>query len=164
MKITHCFRRIREIAGGAVAMLAGIMFAIVGSLAAAPAAHAQIVPASLTHEAVAESKIPSSVTLLPLPRIEPRKPVADTHKWLFFAMSAGVYAAAGLDMQDDPLGQAARRFAHAGVLRRRSVVCHGRELAGLENGAVARWHKIWWVPQVTSIAGNLATPIPVRTG
>lgn len=118
-------------------MLAGIMFALVGSLAAAPAAHAQIVPASLTHEAVADSKIPSSVTLLPLPRIEPRKPVADTYERLFFVMSAGVYAAAGLDMQDDPLGQAARRFAHAGVVRRRSVVCHGRELAGLENGAVA---------------------------
>ena len=57
MKITHRFGRIREIAGGAaLAMLAGIMFAIVGSLAVAPAAHAQIVPASLTHEAVPDSK------------------------------------------------------------------------------------------------------------
>ncbi len=44
--------------------------------------------------------IPSSVALLPLPRIEPRKAVADRHKRLFFVVSAGVYAAAGLDMQE----------------------------------------------------------------
>ncbi len=44
--------------------------------------------------------IPSNVALLPLPRIEPRKAVADRHKRLFFVMSVGVYAAAGLDMQE----------------------------------------------------------------
>jgi hypothetical protein len=55
---------------------------------------------SLTHEALPDSKIPNRVVLLPVPRVEPRKPVTDSHKRLFLVMSAGVYAAAGLDMQE----------------------------------------------------------------
>jgi hypothetical protein len=168
MKITHCFRRVCELASGAaLAMLAGIMFAIVGSLAAAPAVRAQIVPVSLTHEAPPDSKIPNRVVLLLPPRIEPRKPVTDSHKRLFFVMSAGVYAAAGLDMEEtasfrhhfreyDPLakplvGLPAPAYYAAGALFATGVNWLGWKMA-----RSPRWHKIWWVPQASSIAGNLA--------
>jgi hypothetical protein len=168
MKITHRFGRIREIAGGAaLAMLAEIMFAIVGSLAVAPAAHAQIVPASLTHEAVPDSRIPSSVTLLTLPRIEPRKPVADAHKRLFFVMSAGVYAAAGLDMQEtaffrhrfreyDPLGKPLVGLSTPAYYAAAALFATGVNWLGWKMARSPRCHKIWWVPQVTSISGNVA--------
>ncbi|MGA8677048.1 MAG: hypothetical protein WB621_17665 [Candidatus Acidiferrales bacterium] len=82
------------------AIIVAITFILVTTFAAPPAAHAQIVPVSLTHEALPDSKIPARPALLPFPRFEPRKPVKDEHKRLFWMMSAGVYAAAGLDMEE----------------------------------------------------------------
>jgi hypothetical protein len=68
--------------------------------------------------------------------------VTDAHKRLFFVMSAGVYAAAGLDLEafrHHPRIRSARqaigRSARAGLSRGGSIVRHRRELAGLENRA-----------------------------
>jgi hypothetical protein len=77
-----------------------MMVVFVATPRAAPAAHAQIVPVSITHEALPDSKIPNRVTLLLPSLIEARKPLTGSHKRLFFVMSTGVYAKAGLDMQE----------------------------------------------------------------
>ena len=65
----------------------------------------------------------------------------------YFVLSAGVYTAAGLDMQQSeslmphfrrarPFGAALSAASGAGVLRFCSFVRDGGELAGVENGAV----------------------------
>ena len=46
--------------------------------------------------------------------------------------------------------------ACAGVLRFRRVVCHRNQLLGWKMARSERCHKIWWVPQVATMAGNLA--------
>ncbi len=83
------------------AIIVGMMVAFVATPRTAPAAHAQIPPVSITHEALPDSKIPNRVRLLLPLRIEPRKhPLTGSHKRLLFVMSTGVYAAVGLDMQE----------------------------------------------------------------
>ena len=130
------------------AALAATAFLSIAAFAAAPGACAQLVPVNLTHEALPDSKLPTRPALLPLPRIEPRKPVKDEHKRLFFVLSAGVYTAAGLDIEQtvalrphfreyDPLARPLVGLPSAGLLRGRSLVRHRRELARLENGAFA---------------------------
>lgn len=136
-------------------------------LAAAPSARAQIIPASLTRAASPDSKIPNRVALLPPLRSEPRKPVCDAHQRLFITLSAGVYAASALDMQEsesrlphfreyDPLarpfvGLPAPAYYAAGALFATGVNWLGWKMA-----RSPRWHKIWWVPQVATMAGNMA--------
>jgi hypothetical protein len=82
-------------------------------------------------------------------------------------MSPRVYAAAGLDLEEtaslrhhfheyDPLakpsvGLPAPACYAAGALFATGVNCLGWKMA-----RSPRCDKIWWVPQVTSIAGNLA--------
>ena len=82
------------------AIIVATTFVLVTAFAAVPAARAQIIPVSLTHEALPDSKIPTRASLTPLRRFEPRKPVKDEHKRLFWMMSAGVYTAAAFDMQE----------------------------------------------------------------
>lgn len=168
MKIPRCFSQSVKLANGTRgAALAATAFLSIAAFAAAPRACAQLVPVNLTHEALPDSKIPTRPALLPLPRIEPRKPVKDEHKRLFFVLSAGVYTAAGLDMEQtvalrphfreyDPLarplvGLPAPAYYAAGALFATGVNWLGWKMA-----RSPRWHKIWWVPQATSIAGNLA--------
>jgi hypothetical protein len=64
-----------------------------------PAACAQIVPVSLTKATAADSRVPRGSVLAPLPRSEPRRAVKTAAPKSFFVLGAGVYAAAGLDMQ-----------------------------------------------------------------
>jgi hypothetical protein len=106
-------------------MLAEITFAFVGSLTVAPAAHAQI---------------------------EPRKAVAHRHKRLSFVMSAGVYAAAGLDMQETASFR--HRFHEYGPLAKplvglstpAALFATGVNWLGWKMARSPHWHKIWWVP------------------
>jgi hypothetical protein len=161
MKITRCFPRLREIAVHFVSVtLIGTAVAGAVVLAAAPAAHAQVVTVSLTKEALPDSRIPSKTVWLPLPRCEPSKLLEDHPKRLFFALSVRVYAESALDMQESeslrphfrecaPLGQPVVGPARAGLLRRGCPVRDGRELARVENGAHA------WLAQslVSSASG-----------
>lgn len=148
-------------------MLIGIHFVMLAALAAAPAGRAQIVPVNLTDNALSDSKIPTKAVLHPLPRIEPRKPVADEHKRLFVAMSAGVYAAAGLDMAEsmalrphfqeyDPLARPFVGLPAPGYYAAGALFATGVNWLGWKMARSPRWHKMWWVPQAASIGGNLA--------
>ncbi|MGA8674062.1 MAG: hypothetical protein WB621_02580 [Candidatus Acidiferrales bacterium] len=165
MKNSRRLWQLPEISSGAA--LAVAILIIATAFAAAPAAHAQIVPVSLAHEALPDSKIPARPALLPLPHFEPRKPVKDEYKRLFWMMSAGVYAAAGLDMQEtasfrphfhevDPLARPLVGLPAPAYYASGALFATGINWLGWKMARSPRWHKIWWIPQVTSMAGNLA--------
>jgi len=135
-----------------------------------PAASAQIVPVSLIGETVADSRIPTKVVLTPLaplPRSEPRKAVKDVLPRSYFVLSAGVYTAAGLDMQQsesmmphfderDPLARPFLRLPAPAYYASAALLATGVNWLGWRMARSERWHKIWWLPQVASMAGNMA--------
>jgi hypothetical protein len=132
-----------------------------------PAAHAQIVPVSLTKTTVADSRIPSGTVLAPLPRSEPRRAVQTAPPKSFWVLTAGVYTAAGLDMQrsesmlphfdeKDPLVRPFLRLPAPAYYASAALFATGVNFLGWKMGRSERWHKIWWLPQVASMAGNLA--------
>lgn len=137
-------------------------------LTALPPARAQIVPVSLTKPA-ADSKIPSGIVLAPLfhngSRDEVRKAVRESPKRLFLAMSLGVYVAAGLDAErsesslpkfdeQDPLARPLLRLPAPAYYASAALFATGINWLGWKMARSERWHKIWWLPQVTSMAGN----------
>ena len=137
---------------------------------ALPVSRAQIVPVSLVSETVADSRIPSKVVispLAPLPRSEPRKAVKGALPKSYFVLSAGVYTAAGLDMQQsesmmphfderDPLARPFLRLPAPAYYASAALFATGVNWLGWRMARSERWHKIWWLPQVASMAGNMA--------
>jgi hypothetical protein len=82
-------------------------------------------------------------------------------------MSAGVYAPAGLDMEEtasfrhhfheyDPLAKPLVGLPTPAYYAAGAWFAAGVNRLGWKMARYPRWHKTWWVPQVTSIAGNLA--------
>lgn len=135
--------------------------------AALPAARAQIVPVSLVHKTVGDSKIPSGIALAPIPHGELRRALKPPLPKSFFVLSAGVYTAAGLDMQrsesmlphfdeKDPVARPFMRLPPPAYCASATLFATGVNFLGWKMARSERWHKIWWLPQVTSMAGNLA--------
>jgi hypothetical protein len=149
-----------------IAVLGLVIFSVV----ALPAARAQIIPVSLVRDAAGDSKAPSGVTLAPLPplpRSEPRRAVAPALPKSFFVLSAGVYTAAGLDMQRsesmlldfderDPIVRPFLRLPAPAYYASAAFFAAGINLLGAKMVRPERWHRLWWIPQVSSMAGNLA--------
>ena len=130
-----------------------------------PAARAQIVPVSLTKTSVADSRIPTGAVLTPLPRSEPRRAIKTALPRSFFVLSAGVYAAAGLDMQRseamlpdfderDPIARPFLRLPTPAYYASAALFATGMNFLGWKMARSARWHKIWWVPQVGDDGGK----------
>lgn len=108
---------------------------------------------SLRHEALSDSKIPNRVALLPPSRFEPKKPVADSHERLFFAMTAKVYAAAGLDLEEtaslrphfhevDPLAKPFVGLPTPAYYVGGALFATGENWLGWKMARSLRWHKI----------------------
>ena len=85
----------------------------------------------------------------------------------YFVLSAGVYAAAGLDMQQsesmmphfderDPLARPFLRLPAPAYYASAALFATGVNWLGWKMARSERWHKIWWLPQVASMAGNMA--------
>jgi hypothetical protein len=157
MKITRCGRQ----CGIAVLWILMIL------VAALPAARAQIVPVSFVHETAGDSKIPSGVVLAPLQQGELRRAVKPALPKSFFILSAGVYTAAGLDMQRsesrlphfnerDPIARPFLRPPAPAYYFSAALFATGINFLGWKMARSEHWHQIWWVPQVSSMAGNLA--------
>ncbi len=138
-------------------------------VAAPPAARAQILPVSLVHDATADAKIPSGVVLAPLPLLprEVRRAVKPALPKSFFVLTVGVYAAAGLDVQrsesmlpnfdeKDPVVRPFLRLPAPAYYASAALFATGINFLGWKMARSERWHKIWWVPQVASMAGNFA--------
>jgi hypothetical protein len=143
------------------------MFLFLVATLAAP--RGQIVPVSLVHEPTGDSKIPSGVVPVPLPPL-PRelgravKPVLPKSFWV---LTAGVCTAAGLDMQRsesmlpnfderDPIVRRFLRLPAPVYYASAALFAKGVNYLGWKMARSDRWHKIWWVPRVASIAGNFA--------
>ena len=151
MRIARCGRQ------AVMAVLGMFMFL----LAVLPGTRAQILPVSLTKAPVADSRIPTGIVLVPLPlspkRSEPRKPVKDARPRLFLLMGAGVYTAAGLDMQksqsmtphfheDDPFARPFLRLPAPAYYASGALLATGVNWLGWKMSRSERWHKIWWLP------------------
>lgn len=137
------------------------------TLGVTPVAHSQIVPVNLARESAPDSKIPNAIALRPLPRVEPRKPVKDRRVLLFVTMSAGVYTASAFDMEEskslgpdlrelDPLAKPFVRLPAPAYYAAGAIFATGINWLGWRMASSPRWRKIWWVPQATSIGGNLS--------
>jgi hypothetical protein len=138
-------------------------------VAALPAAHAQIVPVSLVRQPAGDSKIPRGNVLTPLPPLprEVRRAVQPALPKSFWVLTAGVYTAAGLDMQRsesmlpnfderDPIVRPFLRLPAPAYYASAALFATGVNFLGWKMARSERWHKVWWLPQVTSMAGNLA--------
>jgi hypothetical protein len=132
-----------------------------------PAARAQIVPVSLSKTTAADSRIPSGTALAPLTHGELRGAVKPALPKPFWVLTAGVYTAAGLDMQRseamlpnfderDPIVRPFLRMPAPAYYASAALFATGINYLGWKMARSERWHKIWWVPQVATMAGNLA--------
>jgi hypothetical protein len=85
----------------------------------------------------------------------------------FWVLTAGVYTAAGLDMQRsesmlpdfderDPIVRPVLRLPAPAYYASAALFATGINFLGWKMARYERWHKVWWVPQVASMAGNLA--------
>jgi hypothetical protein len=157
MKITRSGRWIGISVLAALTFLAALL----------PAARAQIGPVSLTKTTAADSRIPSGVALAPPPHTELRRAVKPAAPQSYWVLTAGVYTAAGLDMQrsesmlpnfdeNDPIVRPFLRLPAPAYYASAALFASGINFLGWKMARSERWHKIWWVPQVATMAGNRA--------
>ena len=122
---------------------------------------------SLVHETAVDSEIPDGVMLAPLPQSELRRAVKPALPKSFWVVTAGVYMAAGLDMQrsesmlpdfdeSDPIVRPFLRLPAPAYYASAALFATGINFLGWKMARSERWHKIWWLPQVATMAGNLA--------
>ena len=132
-----------------------------------PAARAQIVPVSFVKTTAADSKIPSGAVLAPLSHSELHRAVKPPLPRSYWALTVGVYTAAGLDTQRseamlpdfderDPIARPFLRLPAPAYYASAALFATGMNFLGWKMARSARWHKIWWVPQVATMAGNMA--------
>jgi hypothetical protein len=166
MKIKRSGRRIRISVLAALTFLAALL----------PAARAQIVPVSLTKTTAADSRIPSGVALQPLPHSELCKAVKPAAPKSYWVLPAGVYTAAGLDMQRsesmlpnfderDPIVRPFLRLPAPAYFASAALFATGINFLGWKMARSERWHKIWWFrrsrrwPETWQ---DIATPARIR--
>jgi predicted NAD-dependent protein-ADP-ribosyltransferase YbiA (DUF1768 family) len=147
-------------------LLSSIVFLALLSLGARPL-QAQEIPAGLIETSIAamrNAQLPDKAGAL---GAEARRPYRRSPITLYNSLRVGVYAAAAADMiktesslpnfrEADPLarpliGLPAPLYFGIGAL-----TATGINLLGARMQRSTRWHKIWWLPQAVSIAGNLS--------
>jgi hypothetical protein len=102
----------------------------------------------------------------PLPPWKMKQPLEDRSARRFLLLSTGVYAAATMDMQesaslrpwfheDDPLAKPFAKLHLPAYYATGFAFATGVNWLGWRMARSERWHRVWWLPQVCSIAGNL---------
>ncbi len=113
--------------------------------------------------------VPAQNTLAPLhvAKLKSETPQARESKWrLFLPLTAGVYAAAFLDMHEsvsrrprfeerDPLAKPLTVLPAPGYYAAGSAFSSSMNWLGWKMSRSKHWHRFWWLPQVTSICGNV---------
>ena len=103
----------------------------------------------------------------PFPPLKMKRPREDRSTRRFFLLSLGVYTAAAMDMQesaslrphfheDDPLAKPFAKLPLPAYYATGIVFATGVNWLGWRLARSERWHRVWWLPQVCSIAGNVA--------
>lgn len=143
-------------------------FLLLASLCLAPA-HAQEGASALNASFKVDARIPAPTTrpIEPRPRWERIPPIRDRSPRKFALVATAVYSAAFLDMQEsislrpgfnehDPI---ARPFTHLpapGYYAAGAVLATGVNWVAWKMARSDRLHRLWWVPQLCSIAGNMS--------
>lgn len=94
-----------------------------------------------------------------------RTPVEDRSRRRYLFLSLGVYAAAFMDMgesislrpwfkEQDPLAKPFATMPTPAYYITGAAFATGINWVGLKMARSERWHRVWWLPQVCSIAGN----------
>lgn len=94
-----------------------------------------------------------------------KRPIEDRSPRRFLALSIGVYTAAFLDMGEtfslrprleerDPLAKPFATMPAPAYFITGAALATGVTWIGLKMARSRRWHRVWWLPQVCSIAGN----------
>jgi hypothetical protein len=135
----------------------------------APTAHAQAqaIPVGLIDATIHDLQNPNAAERGNLPPWNPRKPFLRARINPFSVLTAGVYAASWLDMtetqsfmphfkEDDPLARPLLLLPKPLYYASGALFATGVNGLGLRMERSPRWHKIWWLPQALSIAGNLS--------
>jgi hypothetical protein len=102
----------------------------------------------------------------PLPPWKMKQSLEDRSARRFLLLSTGVYAAATMDMQesaslrprfheDDPLAKPFAKLPLPAYYATGLAFATGLNWLGWRMAHSERWHSVWWLPQVCSIAGNL---------
>jgi hypothetical protein len=102
----------------------------------------------------------------PLPPLKMRRPLEDRSARRFLLLSVGVYTAAAMDMQesaslrpwfheDDPLARPLVKLPVPAYYATGLAFATGMNWLGWRMARSEKWQRVWWLPQVCSIAGNL---------
>jgi hypothetical protein len=114
-----------------------------------------------------EVRVPS-VPVQPIETRRPRpirRPLEDRSSRRFLALSLGVYAAAFMDMREsvslwprfkeqDPFAKPFTHLPAPAYYMAGAALASGLNWVSLKMARSERWHRVWWVPQIGSIAGN----------
>lgn len=143
-----------------------LILLLAGASAAVPA-RAQDTLIALKAGLATDVHVPS-VPVKPLETRRPRpirRPVEDRSPRRFLVLSLGVYAAAFMDMgesislrprfkEHDPLAKPFATLPKPAYYITGAAFATGINWLGLKMARSERWHRVWWLPQVCSIAGN----------
>jgi hypothetical protein len=137
-------------------------------LALPAVAHAQEAIGAVKANFAPEIRAPGTTIqpIKPLPPLKMRRPLEDRSARRFFLLSLGVYAAATMDMQesaslrprfheDDPLAKPFAKLPLPAYYAHGLAFATGVNWLGWRMARSEKWHSVWWLPQVCSIAGNL---------
>jgi hypothetical protein len=130
-------------------------------------AQAQAMPVGLIDATIHDLQNPSVAGRGDLPPWNPRKPFLRARINPFSILTGGVYAASWLDMTEtqsfmphfkeaDPLAKPLLLLPKPLYYASGTLIATGVNWLGLRMERSPRWHKIWWLPQALSIAGNLS--------
>jgi hypothetical protein len=125
------------------------------------------IPIALVQHAIHDPQISSSADAEASPRLKPRKAIIRARISPYFILSAGIYAAAWLDMtetqssmpnfkEEDALVRPFLLLPKPLYYASGTMLGTGVNWLGLKMQRSERWHKIWWLPQAVSIAANLS--------
>jgi len=144
--------------------MAALVFAL-GSVSITRA-QTQALPVDLIQNTILDLQNRGTADHGELPRWNPRKLFLGARVTLFSGLAAGVYTAAGLDMtttqssmphfhEADPLARPLLLLPPPLYYASGTLLVTSVNWLGLKMQRSSRWHKIWWLPQAISIAGNL---------
>jgi len=102
----------------------------------------------------------------PLPTWKMKRQWEDRSVRRFILLSTGVYSAAAMDMQesaslrphfheDDPLAKPFAKLPLPAYYAHGFAFATGVNWLGWRMARSEKWHKVWWLPQVCSITGNI---------
>jgi len=137
-------------------------------LSSARIARAQDALVAIKSALATEVRTPN-IPVEPINPVRPRpirRALEDHSRRRFLLMSIGVYTAAFLDMQEsvslrprfreqDPLARPFAALPAPAYYITGAAFATGINWVGLQVARSQRLHRVWWVPQACSIAGNL---------